>query len=264
MNNVKIIISRYNESLNWLEESPFNEFQYVVYNKGDNDDFNKTNVTDVIQLPNVGKCDHTYLYHIVHNFDNLNNILVFFPGSLEINGKKSKAIDMLERIKKNNCEKAIFIGDYSRNILREFGSFTLDSWTTSFLQNYEKNNESALYPTNIRPFGKWYLHNFGNININYYTLQGIFSVDKKDILQHPKYRYEKLLQQVEIHSNPEVGHYIERSWGTIFYPMKNTRVAINNIPRQRPIIKFRVNKIQQFKKIQMKQNRFNKFNRMNK
>jgi hypothetical protein len=251
MNNVRIIISRYNENLNWLEETPFNEFQYIVYNKGDNDDFNKKNVIDVIHLPNIGKCDHTYLYHIVHNFDNLSNILVFFPGSLEINGKKSKAITILDRIKKNNYNRAVFVGEYSRNILSEFGNFTLDSWTTSFSQNSEKNNECALYPANIRPFGKWYLHNFGNININYYTFQGIFSVDKKDILQHPKYRYEKLLQQVEMHSNPEVGHYIERSWGTIFYPMKNTRVAINNIPVHVhvPYINLRTYKIKKFNKI---------------
>ena len=261
MNNIKIIISRYNENLNWLEESPFNEFQYIVYNKGDNDDFNKKNVISVVNLPNVGKCDHTYLYHIVHHFDNLDNILVFFPGSLEINGKKTKAVDILERIKRNNYNRAVFIGEYSRNILRQFGSFTLDSWTTSFSQNYEKNNESALYPANIRPFGKWYLHNFGNININYYTFQSIFSVDKNDILQHPKYRYEKLLQQVEIHSNPEVGHYIERSWGTIFYPMKNTRVAINNIPRQLPNVKIKINKMQIVSRIKVKKNRFNKFNK---
>ena len=74
VSKVKIIISRFNENLNWLQESPFNEFQYIVYNKGDNDNFNKTNVVSIVNLPNVGKCDHTYLYHIVNNFDNLDAI----------------------------------------------------------------------------------------------------------------------------------------------------------------------------------------------
>jgi len=27
---------------------------------------------------------------------------------------------------------------------------------------------------------------------------------------------------VGLHSNPEVGHYIERSWGAIFYPLIHT------------------------------------------
>ena len=231
INKVKIIVSRFHENLNWLQESPFNEFRYIVYNKGDNDEFNKTNVETIINLPNVGKCDHTYLHHIVNNFDNLDDILVFFPGSIDSNSaKKSKAIDILERIKKNNYNSAVFNGDLCKEgLLKKFGNFTLDSWTTSSPQNYNKNSETMIHPANIRPFWKWYLVNFGRIRVNYYTFQGIFSVDKRDILQHPKFRYEKLLNQLAVHSNPEVGHYIERSWGAIFYPMTHTRVLINNI-----------------------------------
>lgn len=229
MENITLVIARYNEDLNWLEESPFNEFQYIVYNKGDNENFCKTNVISIINLPNVGKCDHTYLYHIVANFDNLNDILVFLPGSLDMSCKKEKATEILNRIKINNYQKAVFIGEYSRNILKEFFTFTLDTFCISHSQNLEKNNSCFVHPANIRPFGKWYLHNFGNISVNYYTFWGIFSVHKNDILQHSKYRYEKLLHQLELSSHPEAGHFIERSWGAIFYPMKNTRVLVNNI-----------------------------------
>ena len=54
------------------------------------------------------------------------------------------------------------------------------------------------------------------------TLFGIFSIDKRDIIQHPKTRYQHLIQSVNKHSNPEAGHYIERSWGALFYPLKYT------------------------------------------
>ena len=229
MKNIQIIIARYNEKLSWLQEAPFNEFQYIVYNKGDNDDFEKLNVIQVINLPNVGKCDHTYLYHIVHNFENLSDIIVFFPGSIDSGHKKNKAIEILNRIKNNNYEKAVVVAEHSRNILREFYNFTMDQYSTSYSQNYTKNNESNLFPAESRPFGKWYLHNFGNINVQYYLFHGIFSVDKNDVIAYPLYRYEKLLNQLDVHSNPEVGHYIERSWGAIFYPMSNTRVLVNNI-----------------------------------
>ena len=47
-NNVEIVISRYNEDLLWLNEYPFNQFEYIVYNKGDNDKFDKTNVKVII------------------------------------------------------------------------------------------------------------------------------------------------------------------------------------------------------------------------
>jgi hypothetical protein len=32
------------------------------------------------------------------------------------------------------------------------------------------------------------------------------------------------MKHLETSSNPEVGHYIERSWAAIFYPMNNTKI----------------------------------------
>ena len=101
-NNVEIVIARYNEDLFWLNEYPFNQFEYIVYNKGDNQLFNKTNVKKIVNLQNVGRCDHTYLHHICDNYDNLSDIVVFFPGSVDIKEKKIKAICILENIIKNN------------------------------------------------------------------------------------------------------------------------------------------------------------------
>jgi hypothetical protein len=228
MSNVKIIISRYNENLNWLEESPFNEFQYIVYNKGFNDEFNKTNVVSIINLPNVGKCDHTYMYHIVENFYNLDDILVFFPGSINIGYKKTRAIELLQRIKNNNFQVGIFIGTYSRNIKEEFSNFVMDSYCTTSLENRENTDCNLTTKADIRPYGSWYIHNLGNTPVQFYTYKGIFSIHKDDILQHEKRRYESLLQQLEVSSNPEVGHYIERSWGAIFYPLKKTKVLLEH------------------------------------
>lgn len=76
--NIDIIVSRYNEDLKWTLEEPFNEFNYIVYNKGDNDDFEKTHVKEIINILNVGREGHSYLYHIVENYNDLNNVLVFF------------------------------------------------------------------------------------------------------------------------------------------------------------------------------------------
>ena len=95
---MEIIVSRYNEDLLWMLEYPFNKFKYTVYNKGINEDFDKTHVTKVIPLPNIGRCDHTYLYHIVTNFNNLASINVFFPGSLNNSYKKRNAMKILTNI----------------------------------------------------------------------------------------------------------------------------------------------------------------------
>jgi hypothetical protein len=223
MNNVHIVVSRYNEKLKWINEYPFNRFKYIIYNKGDNNDFFKTNVIKVINLENVGKNDHTYLYHIVTNYNDLPNILVFFPGSLNIDYKKNKAIRILNKILEHKYKEAYFIGYYQQNLRKTFYNFKLNEWVTSDKQNFIKNNESKLQIARLRPYGLWYYYFFKNTPAKWNTWWGIFSIDKRDIIQYPVVRYQILLETVNNHSNPEAGHYIERSWGAIFYPMVYTK-----------------------------------------
>jgi hypothetical protein len=221
--NVEIVVARYNEKLNWLNEYPFNQFNYTVYNKGINDDFNKTNVTKIIDLPNVGRCDHTYLYHVVENYNNLAVITVFFPGSIDcMESKKNNAIRILENIKK--YKTAIFLGTNCGNVKNEFNTFTLDNWNCSDSANRELHPDSTLTPAIIRPFGNWFKYHFGNICVKYYCIYGILSIHKFDIIQHPLIRYQKLLSAADKSSNPEVCHYIERSWAAIYHPLLHTKI----------------------------------------
>lgn len=217
---VKIIVSRYNENLEWMKESPFNLFRYVVYNKGVNDDFEKCNVDEIITLPNVGRCDHTYLYHIVKNYNKLNEINVFFPGCLNVNFKKNKAKQILYKIIK--FKTAVIYGHKINDVKQEFGNFTLDHWTSTDSANKALNSENLTYPAKLRPYGKWYTYMFGKTKTNWFCLHGILSVHKLDILKHDISHYVKLMNAVGVHSNPEVGHYIERSWAAIFHPLLHT------------------------------------------
>ena len=219
---VKIIVARYNEDLSWMKEPPFNKFRYIVYNKGINDDFEKCNVDKIIQLPNVGRCDHTYLYHIVHNYSNLNVINVFFPGCLTSEWKKEKAKKILYNIL--HYKTAIFLGIKSPNIKKQFETFTLDNWCSTDSENRKLNDETKLLPAIIRPYGKWFNYHFGNIKVKNWCTFGIFSMHKFDIRKHNIARYQKLLSGLSLHSNPEVGHYTERSWAAIFHPLLFTKV----------------------------------------
>jgi len=220
MIKISIVISRFNEDLKWTLESPFNKFKYIVYNKGSNDNFEKANVLKIINIENVGKNDHTYLYHIVNNYNNLSDIIVFFPGSINIDYKKQKATQMLNNIMKS--KRACFIGYKQSNIKDSFNDFQLDEWKTSDVQNFIENSETKLQLARIRPYGLWYNYFFGNTIAHWSTWYGIFSIDKRDIIFHPITRYQILLETINKHSNPEAGHYIERSWGAIFYPLKYT------------------------------------------
>ena len=227
--NVEVVIARYNENLSWTLETPFNELKYIVYNKGDNEDFEKKNVKQIINLKNVGRECHTYIKHIVDNYDRLSNILVFLPGSIDIDYKKWKGIMTLNAIKNNQCEKALFLCHYEKSgILNKFSDFQLDNWCSTNLENATKNNESQLTPSKLRPYRKWFLHNFGNINAVHYNYHSVISIDKRDILKHRKVRYEKFLNELSVSSSPEVVHYMERSWAALFHPIQYTNIYVTS------------------------------------
>jgi hypothetical protein len=175
-----------------------------------------------VRLPNVGRCDHTYLYHIVANYDNLSNIVVFFPGSLDMSKKLPKAHKILNNIIASNYEKAFFVGSYHNSIKNDLYNFAINKHQCEYSENVNKNSESRLYKCRIRPFGNWYNFFFGDTQAHWVTFYGILSIDKRDIIQHSVERYANLRNIVSVHSNPEAGHYIERSWGAIFYPLVYT------------------------------------------
>lgn len=219
-NTIDLVISRYNEDLEWTVQEPYINYKYIVYNKGPNDRFNKTNVKKIINVKNVGRCDHTYLYHIITNYNNLGDIVIFLPGSIDLFYKNlisQKLFDLIE-----NEGKAYFLGFKINNLKRDKYDFTLDNYVASYGPNFNENRESKLLPASPRPYGKWFEKKFGNIIVKQHCYLGIFSIDKRDIIQHPKSYYKSLIKDVETHSNPEAGHYFERSWAAVFHPLNHT------------------------------------------
>jgi hypothetical protein len=230
--SVNIIISRYNEKLAWTKKAPYNKYKYTVYNKGPNDDFEKKNVSKVLKLPNVGRESHTYLYHIVNNYDNLADINVFLPGSIDTNHrvfKKNKfATKLLNYIEKYKNAVFLSFGNIKdHDITHEFYNFKVDAYSSTTDENRKQNAEYAIRKSQFRPFQHWFNNNIGSEKVPYVIHYGIFSVNKKDIVQHPKSYYERLLNLVSDHSNPEDGHYFEKSWGAVFYPLNNTHVVLD-------------------------------------
>ena len=220
---IDIIVARYNEDLYWTTEEPYNKFKYIVYNKGNNEDFFKINVTKIINLPNVGRCDHTYIYHIINNYYNLADINVFFTGSLELEHKKIISTKILNNIL--HYDNAVFINHNENltDILNLFKDFNLTNWTSS----YKKNclNEEKLLQSNYRPFFVFKNNFFQNHKeCNLYTMGGVFSVNKKDILSSPIELYKNIIKELDTHSNPEAGHFVERSWCYLFNGLKNTKI----------------------------------------
>lgn len=70
--DTELVVARYNEDLSWLFK--VNNKKITIYNKGNNINYNN------IKLPNIGRESHTYLTHIIKNYDNLADITIFTQG----------------------------------------------------------------------------------------------------------------------------------------------------------------------------------------
>lgn len=80
---MKLVIARYNEDLDWVENLPSNLYSVVVYNKGEElkAPRNGENV-EVVKLPNIGREQYTFYHHIYHNYDSLDDFTAFLQGGL--------------------------------------------------------------------------------------------------------------------------------------------------------------------------------------
>ena len=70
--NTDIVVSRYDENIEWCK--PYAEM-CVVYNKGE--PLKNNFGCKIRHLKNVGRESHTYLSHIVYNWDTLNEYTLF-------------------------------------------------------------------------------------------------------------------------------------------------------------------------------------------
>jgi hypothetical protein len=205
---VHIVISRYNEDIEWLKEQPFCRYKHIVYEKG------AKKLSSSIALDNVGREGHTYLYHIIQNYDKLPDILVFLPGSamdITVYNKRDRTMQVMESL--GNTLSCKSEGDHL-NYVRDF---VMEKYASTNNENFEKDSNMEMKLANVRPFGKWLDNKFPGIktlpNIWYH---GIFSVTKEQILRNPKQVYIELLEEIGTHKNPEVGHYLERAWVPLF------------------------------------------------
>jgi hypothetical protein len=212
------VVARYNENTDWFKEEPFNHFDMICYNKGPKlPDNCFTETCKVVNLDNVGRCDHTYLYHIIKNYNNLADVTIFLPASCMDSHKKEFTFNVIKHVLETKT--TVLQGGILDDVRSHLYNFTLDEWKATNKENIEVNHESLLEKSPIRPFGKWYDANFGSdLKVKVFCFYGIIAVAREHITQHPIERYEKLIKYLSNSSNPEAGHYMERSWGAIFYP----------------------------------------------
>jgi hypothetical protein len=208
----EIVVARFNEDLSWLDQQRGNR-KVTVYNKGPNE------YPGATKLPNVGNESHTYLWHIVNNYDNLAPRTVFIMGSAVSREDRRWILENLFS-KLDTHDKSEFgvtcndVEDLKTNTYY----FKLDEIEKTTKENTDIINEKKLEPSPERPFGQWYETNFGNFKSDKICYVPNFAVTRDDIRRKPKEYYKHLLDKYLSNSiHPEVGHYFERAWYAVFY-----------------------------------------------
>ncbi len=220
---IALVIARYREDLDWMREYADLPFQRIfLYNKGPATEAPTCPPLKgeciVRQLENVGMCDHTYMYHIIENYDDLADITIFMPASGDLPNKKARS-DFV--IKKTFAEgHPVMTGFVHPNpVHKHMYDFTLNSWAVSHKDNKPEGYLPTLHPADVRPFGKWYEAFLPGVETPLEQNVGIFSVSRELIRAKPREFYQTFLDQLAKDKQPEVAHYMERAWpGILGFP----------------------------------------------
>ncbi len=187
-----IVIARYKEDIEWIEKYESHINNIYIYNKGSLT-YNPTKYKN-IPLDNIGNESHTYLHHIITNYDNLNSVTIF------VQGKFDDHLNNIEQLFTTNS--SILFNEYIISY-----HFRLSFYKRALIPNKEN-----LF------FGDWLLKHTGYNCLNKKVKASwgaCFSITKDKILSRPKEYYENLIKELDVNDS-EVGHFFERSWFYIF------------------------------------------------
>ena len=215
---IDIVISRYNESLDWLKE-----LNYIFRKRSVNYNIHLHIYNCGGPIENIPKIDHLtihlhqienrgmglykFLTHIINNYHNLAHMTMLLPGSALQPNKREWTLKLL-----NGDWEARTI--YTNTInAPDLYNFTLENYTNQGCRN-KIDKKIKLKPAPIQPFGRWFEKTFnkpfpkGWVKTNFADIIGF---SKEAILTNKIEIYQTLAEQLDdVHT--EVAHYLERSW----------------------------------------------------
>ena len=212
-NIVQAVIARFGEDLSWVNEL---QCHATIYNKGD------SYVDGAILLPNIGRESHTYFTHIVENYSDLPDFLVFLQGSPFFHMEEGADCTTLN---------SIIAESIARNVpFKGFAWFRMvcDRLGRPHQLGDPVNKGKWLGWGKDIPVGEVYERLFERESPEKFIASaatGLFMVRRDRILTRPLSFYKRALSLIE--SDPydaeNTGHAFERLWQVIF----NGSIAIN-------------------------------------
>ena len=207
MNQIRINIAHYREDLSWVQSLVDEGYKIQIYEKNTDlkyyRDYVKPNDIQVF-LCNTGKETHTYLTHIVHNYDDLQDYEVFLQGRVDdhIDGIISECIkELIGKDHLSWCTPSKSkIGCYSEEVYQKAKQlYPEHNHINRFYPSYGENDYLVfkdIYPTLEHPKEPYFFNSFA-----------LFGVKKEIIQFYPKSFYEKLLN----YFNPNYKNFLNIS-----------------------------------------------------
>jgi len=212
-NKYQIVVARYNEDIHWL--LPF-KLVTIIYNKGDDKDLIINNF-NTIKLKNVGRESHTYLYHIINNYENLKERTIFIQGRIS----DHKVLDFEDYFKD------------TYDFIAKTSDLKLDKLKV-MIEHYGKWSKENIQKCEYTPYD--WIEKVIGINLSEISNDETkvvwganFSISREMIHRKPKIFYENLLRFLDYDINPEEGHYMERSWYILFHNNYSKKKSIGYI-----------------------------------
>lgn len=213
MTSRSLVLCRYNEDIDWINSLP-SDLQVFIYDKSP--------IPSTWQYcfpsENVGRECSAYLRHIVEHYNNLTDQIYFsqacpFPHISDYLGI------LRQQLSKEKIENGFkWVGPIINNDLAD----RLD-WGEQF--SVMPNQHPNPYKRSIKSIWQS-IFETPCPDIPQYNVSGNFFVEKENVLQHKKEKYEKLLEIVSypeqknfdgfFRSNCIECHFLERMWGEIF------------------------------------------------
>ena len=184
---MRVVIARYQEDLDWANGISC----CTIYNKGSPLEHKHT----VLSLPNVGREGHTYLYHIIENYDHLDDHTCFLQGNPF---------------------------DHTPDLEMRLKEFEKDIVPYYLLSNHVYNINLCYDPTDTSLHDlliRGYERVFGVKKVSHEFQFGAgaqFIVSKEIIRSRSKAFYENILQMMDRENSPPEGFMLERFWNMIF------------------------------------------------
>jgi hypothetical protein len=238
-NDLTVVVARYNEDVNWA--FAYNDI-VTLYNKGDR--IHDLNFDTIINIENIGREGHTYLHHIIENYNKLSSRVAFLQGDpFPHNETVLFGIDNYNHTLdvqplSNGYMKSKDVP--TNNIREKFGvttNYGLKYIVLEINHDFYYFESNYFYDSGLRPIIDGARADYPGpgsivekflkrcdyaitkpINVIRFTWAGLFSVASKNILKHDIHVYKKIINELtSLSKNGGVNGYIlERLWLYIF------------------------------------------------